>query len=95
MGEYEQIVKTSENLISEIYTVGNDIKKVNENQKEVMTNVDNTAQITEEQSAYIEEINAIIQNQTESIEEVKNVVYEINEISNIIDENVSKYKTRE
>ena len=51
--------------------------------------------ITEEQSAYIEEINAIIQNQTESIEEVKNVVYEINEISNIIDENVSKYKTRE
>ena len=60
-----------------------------------MTNVDNTAQITEEQSAYIEEINAIIQNQTESFEEVKNVVYEINEISNIIDENVSKYKTRE
>ena len=95
MGEYEQIVKTSENLISEIYKVGNEIKKVNENQKEVMTNVDNTAQITEEQSAYIEEINAIIQNQTESIEEVKNVVYEINEISNIIDENVSKYKTRE
>ena len=95
MGDYEQIVKTSENLISEIYKVGNEIKKVNENQKEVMTNVDNTAQITEEQSAYIEEINAIIQNQTESIEEVKSVVYEINEISNIIDENVSKYKTRE
>ena len=43
----------------------------------------------------MQEINAIIQNQTESIEEVKSVVYEINEISNIIDENVSKYKTRE
>ena len=36
-------------------TAFNEIKKVNENQKEVMTNVDNTAQITEEQSAYIEE----------------------------------------
>ena len=29
MCEYEQIVKTSENLISEIYKVGNEIKKVN------------------------------------------------------------------
>ena len=95
MEEYGEIVKTSEKLISEIYSVGNEINKVNENQKEVMLKVDSVTQITEEQSAHIEEINATIQTQTESIEEVTKVVYEINEISKRIDEKVAKYKIRE
>ena len=95
MEEYEEIVEASEKLITEIYNVGNEINKVNENQKEVMIKVDSVTQITEEQSAHIEEINATIQTQTESIEEVTKVVYEINEISKRIDEKVAKYKIRE
>ena len=72
-----------------------DTTLLNENQKEVMIKVDSVTQITEEQSAHIEEINATIQTQTESIEEVTKVVYEINEISKRIDEKVAKYKIRE
>ena len=96
-GDYEIPEDVSEIKINELQPENSTFyyNLLNENQKEVMIKVDSVTQITEEQSAHIEEINATIQTQTESIEEVTKVVYEINEISKRIDEKVAKYKIRE
>ena len=95
INEYAKILEASDELIKGVYNVGGEVDKVNENKVRVMQKAENVTSITEEQSAYIEEINSNIQSQTEAIEDVRNVVYSINELSNEIEEKVSVYKIKE
>ena len=92
INEYEDIKKSSDELINQISIIGKEIVKVNSNRTEVLNKVETVTALAQEQSAYIEEVNATIQQQTEAISEVGELITNINKLSESLEKMVEVYK---
>lgn len=92
INEYEDIKKSSDELINHISIIGKEIIKANSNRTQVLNKVETVTALAQEQSAYIEEVNATIQQQTEAISEVGELITNINKLSENLEKMVEVYK---
>ncbi|HJV45516.1 MAG TPA: methyl-accepting chemotaxis protein, partial [Bacillota bacterium] len=80
------------NLVNKIDKVSSHSKDMNKSKEEIIDAIANISAITEETSASTEQVSASVQEQLITIEEITNHSQSLQGISNILKENIDKFK---
>ncbi|RMD00121.1 methyl-accepting chemotaxis protein [Clostridium autoethanogenum] len=93
INNFEDVISCSNNLIRQINLLNDETDNMRKSKIEVIENMENVSNISEQQSAASEEVSASMQEQFASMEKISNNIRKINNMSKKLLETIQLFKT--
>ncbi|WXR62957.1 methyl-accepting chemotaxis protein [Peptostreptococcaceae bacterium AGR-M142] len=89
---FENIKLAVEDISEKISDMTDIVNTVEESKEKIVSSIENMSAVSQETAASVEEVTATMEEQSASVEQVANSAVDLNNISNTLDEQISKFK---
>lgn len=89
---FQNILRDIEEVSTQAKQISKVIEEVNDNSANMLKMIEGIAVVTEQSSASLQSVSASVEEQNASMEEIASSVVKLNQMSNVLKENISKFQ---